>query len=125
MGHSGSLTIHANNAEAALWRLANCAMQDNDNGALPWEVTCRIVADGIVAVIHLTHRMGRGFVEKAIEVAVCDTATKRFSFAPVQSRQSLAVVVGRGDWPKSPTVALRGTVSRSRFKGLSLTIVWF
>ena len=39
-GHGGSLTtIHANNAESALSRLASCAMQGG--GDLPWEVTCR------------------------------------------------------------------------------------
>ena len=45
-GHGGSLTtIHANNAESALSRLASCAMQAG--GDLPWEVTCRSVVDGI------------------------------------------------------------------------------
>ena len=39
-GHGGSLTtVHANNAESALSRLASCAMQGG--GDLPWEVTCR------------------------------------------------------------------------------------
>ena len=39
-GHGGSLTtVHANNAESALSRLASCAMQGG--GELPWEVTCR------------------------------------------------------------------------------------
>ena len=50
-GHGGSLaTVHANNAEAALSRLATCAMQASD--ALPWTVVCRGVVDGIEAVIH-------------------------------------------------------------------------
>ena len=39
-GHGGSLTtVHANNAESALSRLASCAMQGG--GALPWEVLPR------------------------------------------------------------------------------------
>ena len=39
-GHGGSLTtVHANNAESALSRIASCAMQGG--GELPWEVTCR------------------------------------------------------------------------------------
>ena len=81
-GHGGSLTtIHANNAEAALSRLANCAMQEG--GALPWEVTCRNVVDGISMVIHLTRRDGRRFVEEAIEVGGYDSGKKRFSFTPV------------------------------------------
>ena len=47
-GHGGSLTtVHANNARSALSRLASCAMQAG--GALPWEVTCRGVVDGISA----------------------------------------------------------------------------
>ena len=54
-GHGGSLTtVHANNAESALSRLANCAMQGG--GDLPWEVTCRGVVDGISMVIHMTRR---------------------------------------------------------------------
>ena len=45
-GHGGSLTtVHANNAESALSRVASCAMQGG--GDLPWEVTCRGVVDGI------------------------------------------------------------------------------
>ena len=81
-GHGGSLTtIHANNAEAALARLANCAMQDG--GALPWEVTCRNVVDGIAMVIHLTRREGKRFVEEAIEVRGYDSERKRFAFKPV------------------------------------------
>ena len=52
-GHGGSLTtVHANNASSALSRLASCAMQAG--GALPWEVTCRGVVDGISLVVHMT-----------------------------------------------------------------------
>ena len=81
-GHGGSLTtIHANNAESALSRLANCAMQDG--GALPWEVTCRNVVDGIAMVIHLTRREGKRFVEEAIEVGGYDSQRKRFTFTLV------------------------------------------
>ena len=63
-GHGGSLTtVHANNAESALSRLASCAMQGD--GDLPWEVTCRGVVDGIAMVIHMTRREGRRCVEEA------------------------------------------------------------
>ena len=56
-GHGGSLTtVHANNAISALSRLASCAMQAG--GALPWEVTCRGVVDGIHLVVHMTRREG-------------------------------------------------------------------
>ena len=55
-GHGGSLaTVHANNATAALSRLASCAMQASD--ALPWEVVCRGVVDGIEAVIQQTRSL--------------------------------------------------------------------
>ena len=63
-GHGGSLTtVHANNAESALSRLASCAMQGG--GDLPWDVTCRGVVDGIAMVIHMTRRDGRRVVEEA------------------------------------------------------------
>ena len=66
-GHGGSLTtVHANNAESALSRLASCAMQGG--GDLPWEVTCRGVVDGIAMVIHMTRADGRRFVEEAAYV---------------------------------------------------------
>ena len=66
-GHGGSLTtVHANNAESALSRLASCAMQGG--GDLPWDVTCRGVVDGIAMVIHMTRREGRRFVEEAAVV---------------------------------------------------------
>ena len=66
-GHGGSLTtVHANNAESALSRLASCAMQGG--GELPWEVTCRGVVDGIAMVIHMTRREERRFVEEAAYV---------------------------------------------------------
>jgi len=63
-GHGGSLTtVHANNARAALSRLASCAMQA---GELPWEVVCRSVVDGISLVLHMTRVQGRRYVEEAI-----------------------------------------------------------
>ena len=76
-GHGGSLTtVHANNARSALSRLASCAMQAGD--ALPWEVTCRGVVDGIALVLHMTRRSGRRFVEEAIEVRGYDAAAGRW-----------------------------------------------
>jgi len=80
-GHGGSLTtIHANNAKSALSRLASCAMQAGD--ALPWEVTCRGVVDGIALVLHVTRRDGRRFVEEALEVRGYDAATGRWITEP-------------------------------------------
>ena len=76
-GHGGSLTtVHANNARSALSRLASCAMQAG--GALPWEVTCRGVVDGIHLVVHMTRRGGRRFVEEAIGVRSYDSAANRW-----------------------------------------------
>ena len=83
-GHGGSLTtVHANNARSALSRLASCAMQAE--GALPWEVTCRGVVDGISLVLHITRQRGRRFVEEAIQVQGYDAATGRWVTEPISS----------------------------------------
>ena len=80
-GHGGSLTtIHANNARSALSRLASCAMQAGD--ALPWEVTCRGVVDGIALVLHVARRGGQRFVEDALEVCGYDAPTGHWITAP-------------------------------------------
>ena len=81
-GHGGSLTtIHANNAESALSRLASCAMQGG--GDLPWEVTCRGVTDGISMVIHMTRRDGKRYVEEALHVGDYDVDKRRWHYRPV------------------------------------------
>ena len=81
-GHGGSLTtVHANNAESALSRLASCAMQGG--GELPWEVTCRGVVDGIAMVIHMTRREGRRFVEEALRVKGYDAPQNRWLIEPI------------------------------------------
>ena len=81
-GHGGSLTtIHANNAESALSRLATCAMQGESD--LPWEVTCRGVVDGISMVIHMTRREGERYVEEALHVGDYDAAKRRWHYRPV------------------------------------------
>ena len=83
-GHGGSLTtVHANNARSALSRLASCAMQAE--GALPWEVTCRGVVDGISLVLHITRQRGRRFVEEAIQVQGYDAAKGRWITEPISS----------------------------------------
>ena len=81
-GHGGSLTtVHANNAESALSRIASCAMQGG--GELPWEVTCRGVVDGITMVIHMTRREGRRFVEEALRVQGYDAPRNRWLTEPI------------------------------------------
>ena len=77
-GHGGSLTtVHVNNAESALSRLASCAMQGG--GDLPWDVTCRGVVDGISMVIHMTRREGRRVVEEAAFVNGYDAGTHQWT----------------------------------------------
>ncbi len=77
-GHGGSLaTVHANNAKAALSRLATCAMQASD--ALPFSVVCRGVVDGIEAVIQQT-RSAEGVrkVSHMVRVRDYDAAANRW-----------------------------------------------
>ncbi len=84
-GHGGSLTtVHTNNAESALSRIASCAMQGG--GELPWEVTCRGVVDGIALVIHMTRREGRRLVEEALFVKGYEAAENRWVIQPVWPR---------------------------------------
>ena len=81
-GHGGSLTtVHANNAESALSRIASCAMQGG--GELPWEVTCRGVVDGIAMVIHMTRHEGRRFAEEAVFVKGYEAAENRWLIQPI------------------------------------------
>ena len=81
-GHGGSLTtVHANNAESALSRLASCAMQGG--GELPWEVTCRGVVDGIAMVIHMARRGGKRFVEEALIVKGYEASENHWLTEPI------------------------------------------
>ena len=98
-GHGGSLTtIHANNARSALSRLASCAMQAGD--ALPWEVTCRGVVDGIALVLHITRRDGRRFVEEAVRVRGYDAATGDWIADPIWSGADSAPQEAQPSTPK-------------------------
>ncbi len=103
-GHGGSLaTVHANNAAAALSRLATCAMQASD--ALPWTVVCRGVVDGIEAVIHQTRtREGVRGVDQMVRVRDYDAHANRWVVEPV--------------WPPSTPVdaPARAAPSRSTSK---------
>ncbi len=82
-GHGGSLaTVHANNAEAALSRLAACAMQASD--ALPWAVVCRGIVDGIEAVVHQTRTLeGTRRVDQMVRVRDYDAAENRWIVDPI------------------------------------------
>ena len=52
-------------------------------GALPWEVTCRSVVDGIAMVIHMTRREGKRFVEEALFVKGYDAGKNRWCVKPI------------------------------------------
>lgn len=83
-GHGGSLTtVHANNARAALSRLASCAMQA---GELPWEVVCRSVVDGISLVLHMTRLKGQRYVEEAIALRGWNAEDESWLIQPIASR---------------------------------------
>ena len=74
--HGGSLTtVHANNAESALSRLASYTMQGG--GDLPWDVMGWGVVDGIAMVIHITRADGRRVVEEAAFVNGYDAGTNQ------------------------------------------------
>ncbi len=82
-GHGGSLaTVHANNAEAALSRLASCAMEASD--ALPWAVICRNIVDGIEAVVHQTRTpAGERKVAQMVRVKDYDAQANRWVVEPI------------------------------------------
>ena len=66
-GHGGSLsTIHSNDAESALVRLASCAQQGGEG--ISWPVLCMQVAQAIDFVIHVERRDGRRVVSSAVRV---------------------------------------------------------
>ena len=89
-GHGGSLTtVHANNAESALSRIASCAMQGG--GSLPWEVTCRGVVDGIAMVIHMTRHEGRRFAEEAVFVKGYEARNNQWDIQRTQGRRRLTL----------------------------------
>ena len=104
-GHGGSLTtVHANNAESALSRLASCAMQGG--GDLPWEVTCRGVVDGIALVIHMTRADGWRFVEEAAYVRGYDAGEQRMADRTTRPQATLSGVSHPAATSSSPVAVL-------------------
>ncbi len=85
-GHGGSLsTIHANDAESALSRLASCALQSREG--MGWSVLCRQIADAIDLVIHVERREGWRGVSAAVHVLGAQGdgwETRRFWPLPVE-----------------------------------------
>ena len=99
-GHGGSLaTVHANNAEAALSRLATCAMQASDD--LPWAVVCRGVVDGIKAVIHQTRTPeGVRRVDQMVRVRDYDALENRWVVEPVWPAPAAGPEAAEGNAPR-------------------------
>ena len=73
-------------------------MQAGD--ALPWEVTCRGVVDGISLVLHMTRQRGRRFVEEAMEVRSYDAATGRWLIEPIWTEATKPRKEERAQTPK-------------------------
>ena len=119
-GHGGSLaTVHANNAAAALSRLATCAMQAGDD--LPWTVVCRGVVDGIGAVIHQTRTPeGVRRVDQMVRVRDYDAQDNRWVVEPIWPAPAARPEAAAGTAPQgakaspSPTAKRRGGRRRRR-----------
>ena len=112
-GHGGSLaTVHANNAAAALSRLATCAMQASD--ALPWAVVCRSVVDGIEAVIHQTRTPeGVRRVDQMVRVRDYDAQDNRWVVEPIWPAPAAGRKVAEGTAPQGAKPS-RGSQAKRR-----------
>ena len=110
-GHGGSLaTVHANNAAAALSRLATCATQAAD--ALPWTVVCRSVVDAVAAVIHQTRTPeGVRRVDHMVRVRDYDASENRWV---VERLWPQADATGFTPAPKRPARSRKGGRRRPR-----------
>jgi pilus assembly protein CpaF len=70
-GHSGTLsTIHANSAQQALARLANCVLQSGID--LPYKAIKSNIADSVDLVVQLERRSGMRRVSEALSVRSYD-----------------------------------------------------
>ena len=89
-GHGGSLaTVHANNAEVALSRLASCVLERG--GTLEWPVICRNIVNVIEAVIHQTRTpTGERKVAQMVRVKDYDTQTNRWVVEPIWPAPAVA-----------------------------------
>ena len=110
--------MHANNAEAALSRLATCAMQASN--ALPWAVVCRGVVDGIEVAIHQT-RTAEGIrrVDQMVRVRDYDAHANRWVVeqiwpAPAAASEGSGAAPGRAKPPPRPAPMRRGGRRRRR-----------
>jgi len=80
-GHLGSLTtIHANNAEQALTRLAHCVL--TANVGLPHRSTREAITLAIHLVVHLARLDARRVVTEVVRVRRYDPQVDRFLVEP-------------------------------------------
>ena len=87
-GHLGSLTtIHANNAEQALTRLAHCVL--TANVGLPHRSTREAIALAIHLVVHLARLDGRRVVTEVVRVRGYDAHDDRFVVEPWSPPQAV------------------------------------
>ncbi len=78
-GHRGSLTtIHANDAEAALTRLAHCVLMAKPE--IPYENVHEAIGDSIDYVVHLQRQDGRRLVTEVRTVCNYDLEAHRYEF---------------------------------------------
>jgi pilus assembly protein CpaF len=88
-GHLGSMTtIHANNAEQALTRLAHCVL--TANVGLPHRSTREAIALAIHLVVHLARLDARRVVTEVVRVQNYDAHDDRFvieAWSPPQAVQ--------------------------------------
>ena len=87
-GHLGSLTtIHANNAEQALTRLAHCVL--TANVGLPHRSTREAITLAIHLVVHLARLETRRVVTEVVRVRGYDSQVDRFIVEPWPSEAML------------------------------------
>src|SRR5205814_7128664 len=80
-GHLGSMTtIHANNADQALTRLAHCVLTANDG--LPHHSVREAIALAIHLVVHIARVHGRRRVTEVVRVRGYDPRQDRFLLEP-------------------------------------------
>jgi pilus assembly protein CpaF len=89
-GHSGTLsTIHANSAQQALTRLANCVLQSGID--LPYKSIKSNIGDSIDLVVQLERRSGMRRVSEALFVRDYDLQRDEYRFEPSERIYKLPV----------------------------------
>ncbi|MGB9069281.1 MAG: ATPase, T2SS/T4P/T4SS family [Candidatus Acidiferrales bacterium] len=89
-GHSGTLsTIHANSAQQALARLANCVLQSGID--LPYKAIKSNIADSVDLVVQLERRSGMRRVSEALSVRGYDLQKDEYRLEQRYGANSKAV----------------------------------